>query len=80
MNSKGKENKKIKYGDNTYLIFALIFFVFAFFLGLLFIDSMLSKNQVKIDYRKLGGFTVLLFLGLLNLLINRILKRKADNK
>ncbi|MGV8826725.1 MAG: hypothetical protein ACWA6U_00265 [Breznakibacter sp.] len=73
------DNKKIKYGDNTYLNFALIFFGFAFFGGLIFINSICSKSEM-ISYKGLFGFLILSSLGILNLYIHQKLKRKIEDK
>lgn len=73
------ENKKIKYGDNTYFNFALIFFGFALIAGLIFINSICSKSEMT-SFKGLYGFLLLSSLGILNLYIHRKLKRKIENK
>jgi hypothetical protein len=73
------ENKKIKYGDNTYFNFALIFLGFALICGLIFINSICSKSEMT-SYKGLYGFLILSSLGILNLHIHRKFKRKIKGK
>jgi hypothetical protein len=66
------ENKKIKFGDNTYLNLALIFFSFAFFMGLFLI----IENKETFNFKGLFGFLILLAFGVLNLYRHRNANQK----
>ena len=63
------ENKKnkIKYGDETYLYAALIFFGGSIFMALSFLSSLFDKSGEPINYKILIGFLIFLVLGLTNL-------------
>ena len=71
---KNSVSQKIKYGDNTYLTFAIILLIPAIWIGILFVDSIISENAV--DNKKLFGFLMLLVLGLVNLSLHRKSKQK----
>jgi hypothetical protein len=54
--------KKIKYGDDTYLVISVIFFIFAFICVVVFIDSIKTET---FEFKKLFGLVVLIILGLI---------------
>lgn len=70
-----KNTNKIKYGDNTYLIFALICFGFSILIGFTLFDSLLERNP---NYKALTGFIILLAGGIINLGIHK--NKKGMNK
>jgi hypothetical protein len=75
-NSKGKTI--IKYGDNTYLNAAIVFFVGALFMALSFISSISSDEKEPINYNLFIGFSILLVLGFLYLGSHRKAKKNND--
>ena len=72
------EKQKIKYGDNTYLTFAIILLIPAFLLGFQFVESIFSENGI--DNKKMVGFLFLLIFGLVNLSMHLKWKKKNKNK
>jgi len=70
------ENKKIKYGDSTYLNFAIISFSFSFFMGLFLI----IENNETFNYKGLFGFLILLAFGVFNLYRHRNANEKINEE
>lgn len=65
-----KNERKIKYGDDTYLIVAVTFWIFSIFLIFSLLDSF--------DAKKFIGFLILLILGFINFSLHIRIKKEIN--